>query len=285
MGIMQLLDGLPGAITRSPARLWSVLARSLGEQGADGRTALAWRWALTGSCRSPVTLTMPGGRTPDRGEILVEASADAELAHHGTDAGGQVMQARFVLQQLAGAIDPLPLWNGGAKALHVTGGAEHPHARAEIEEVCSWALLAQQRHPWCEASAAAGDQISFGALDLLGWACGEASEGPLSGISVTGRPTLYEVSLDACRAMTGVLLAREATNPMRGSRHESVMETFLWLATWNPAPPVDRHGHATLEDCAERTVACACNGRPLPAERLPSLLARHMRPSVAGEAV
>jgi hypothetical protein len=262
MGMLQLLDGLPDAVTRSPAQLWSVLARSLGEQGADGRTALAWRWALSGACPSPVTLTVPGGRLPDRGEILAEAAADAELAHHGADPDGQVTQARFVLQWLAGAIDALPLWNGGAKGLHVTDGAKHPRARAQIEEVYSWALLAQQRHPWCDALAPAGDRIAFGwargVLDLLAWACGEASEGPLSGNRVTGRPTLYELSLDACRAMTGVLLAREAGDSMRASRQESLMETFLWLAAWNPAPPVDRHGHATFEDCPERTVACVC---------------------------
>jgi hypothetical protein len=263
MGMLQLLDGLPDAVVRPPAQLWSVLARSLGEQGADGRTALAWHWALAGTCPSPVTLSGPVGRPPDRGEILTEASADAELAHYGTDRGGQVMQARFVLQWLAGTIDPLPLWNGGARGLHVTDGAKHPRTRAEIEEAYSWALLAQQRHPWCDASAPAGDRIAFGwargALDLLAWACGEASEGPLSGNRVTGRPTLYEVSLDACRAMTGVLVAREAGDPMRASHGESLMETFLWLAAWNPAPPVDRHGHLTFEDCPERNVACACS--------------------------
>src|ERR1700722_6027227 len=48
MGVLQLLDELPEAIARPPSLLWSVLARSLGEQGGAGRTALAWRWALTG---------------------------------------------------------------------------------------------------------------------------------------------------------------------------------------------------------------------------------------------
>jgi hypothetical protein len=82
MGMLQLLDGLPDAVVRPPAQLWSVLARSLGEQGVDGRTALAWHWALAGTCPSPVTLSGPVGRPPDRGEILTEASADAELAHY-----------------------------------------------------------------------------------------------------------------------------------------------------------------------------------------------------------
>src|SRR6202042_3343022 len=120
-----------------------------------------------------------------------EASADAELAKREADPGGQVMQARFVLQWLAGAIDPLPLWNGGAKGLNVTDGAKHPRTRVEIEEVYFWALLAQDRHPWCDASALAGDRIAFGwargTVDSLAWACGEVGEGPLSGNRVTGR--------------------------------------------------------------------------------------------------
>jgi hypothetical protein len=290
MGIVQVLDELPDATTRSPVQFWSVLARSLGEQGADGRTGLAWRWTLTGSCPSPVTLTVPGGRPPDRREILAEAAADAELVHAGTDLEGQVMQARFVLRWLAGTIEPLPLWNGGAKGLHVTNGARHPRTRAEIDEVYSWALLAQDRHPWCDASAQVGDRIAFGwargALDLLAWACGEANEGPLSGNRVTGRPTLYEMSLDACRAMTGVRLAREAGDPMRASRNESVMETFLWLAAWNPASPVDRHGHPTFEDCPERNVACACTaaGRCLQGG-CPACWRITCVPAVAGKAV
>jgi hypothetical protein len=290
MGMSQLLDGLPDAVTRSPAQVWSVLARSLGEQGADGRTALAWRWAMTGTCPSPVTLSAPGGRPPDLGEILTEAAADAELAQHGTDPGGQVMQARFVLQWLAGAIDSLPLWNGGAKGLHVTDGAKHPRTRAEIEEVYSWALLAQDRHPWCDASALTGDRIAFGwargVVDLLAWDCGEVGEGPLSGSRVTGRPTLYEVSLDACRAMTRIRLAREAGDPMRASRQESVMETFLWLAAWNPAPPVDRHGHATFEDCSERNVACSCGtvGRCLQGD-CPACWRANCVPAVADKAI
>jgi hypothetical protein len=290
MGMLQLLDGLPDALVRSPAQLWSVLARSLGEQGSDGRTALAWRWALTGTCPSPVTLTVPSSRTPDSGEILAEAAADAELAHRGTDPGGQVMQARFVLQWLAGAIDPLPVWNGGAKGLTVTDGAKHPRTREEMEEVYFWALLAQQRHPWCDASAPAGDRMAFGwargALDLLAWACGEASEGPLSGNRVAGRPTLYELSLDACRAMTGIRLAREAGDPMRASHQESVIETFLWLAGWNPATPVDRHGHATFEGCPERNVACSCGavGRCLQGE-CPACWRLACVPGIAGNAV
>src|ERR1700722_8273249 len=53
MGVLQLLDELPEAITRPPSLLWSVLARSLGEQGGAGRTALALRGAATGARPAP----------------------------------------------------------------------------------------------------------------------------------------------------------------------------------------------------------------------------------------
>jgi len=89
--------------------------------------------------------------------------------------------------------------------------------------------------------------------------CGEASEGPLSGRRVFGRPALREVSLDACRAMTGIDLARDAGDSFRAGRLESLMETFLWLAGWNALPSVDRHGHAGLEDCPERDAPCGCD--------------------------
>ena len=90
-----------------------------------------------------------------------------------------------------------------------------------------------------------------GAVDLLAWVCGETTEGPLTGKSVSGRPTLYEVSLDACRGMTGIRLAREASDPMRASRMESIMEVFMWLTGWNAAPPVGRHGHVAFDKCQE----------------------------------
>lgn len=272
VGILQLLDELPEAIARSPSRLWSVFARSLGEQGAGGRTALAWRWALTGACPSPVTLTAPAGRLPGRSELLAEAEAPAELAQPGIDHGGQVMHARYVLEWLAGKIDASPLWNGGPKNLHVTDGAAYSHTRPAMEEVYFWVLLAQDRYPWRDKFAPTAERQAsgwaYGAIDLLAWACGEANEGPLSGQRIFGRPTLYEVSLDASRGMTGVRLAREAGDPMRARRRESVMETFLWLAGWSPLPPVDRHGHGTFEDCPERDAPCGCNdaGRCLQGE-------------------
>jgi hypothetical protein len=130
--------------------------------------------------------------------------------------------------------------------------------QGEMEAGYFWGLLAQQRYPSREGSAPADSRLAWawtrGVMDVLAWTCGEASEGPLSGRRVPGRPTLHEVSLDACRAMTGVRMAREANEPVRARRMEAVMETFLWLAGWTGLPPVDRHGHGTFETCPEREV-------------------------------
>ncbi len=261
--MIQLLDAVPDGIAQRPGRIWNVLASSLGEQGgAAGRTALAWRWALSGSCPSPVTLSAPAGSSPDRAGILAEAAAVAELAGDRADPGGQVLHARFVLQWLAGDLDAVPLWNAGPPDPQVTDGAEFARSRAEIEEAYGWTFSARLRYPWPGESAPDGAWLgfgwAFGAMQLLAWVCGEAGEGPVSGTRVAGRPSLYQVSLDARRAMTGFLLAREEGQPTGTGRLEAVMEGFLWLAGWNRLPPVDRHGHGTFEDCPEREVPCRC---------------------------
>jgi hypothetical protein len=262
VSMIQVLDGLPEGIVQRPGRIWNVLARSLGEQGASGRTALAWRWALTGSCPSPVTLSAPAGSPPDRAGIRAEAAAAAELAGDGADPGGQVLHARFVLQWLAGDVDAVPLWNAGLPDPQVTDGPAFAQSRAEIEETYGWTLAARLRNPWPGESAPGGAWRgfgwAFGAMQLLAWVCGEAGEGPVSGTRVTGRPALYQVSLDVRRAMTALLHAREDGQPTGTGRLEAVMEGFLWLAGWNPLPPVDRHGHGTFEDCPERETPCRC---------------------------
>jgi hypothetical protein len=263
VGIAETLGQLPEAIVQPPERVWSVLARSLGEMGARGRTALAWRWALTGECSSPVTLTTTPGRPPRRPTLIEEAEARAELAHGDADPAGDVMQARYVLRWLAGEIDALPLWNGGPEKLHVTDGAEYARKRTEIDEVYSWALLAEFRYPWQAGSDGEGERVTSawvrGVIDLLAWVCGETGEGPLSGRRTAGRPSLYEASLDASRAMTGVIRAREAGDSVQARRREALMEAFLWLAGWNPLPPVDRHGHGSFEDCPECEAPCDCS--------------------------
>lgn len=260
MGVVQVLDALPDAIAQRPGRIWNVLARSLGEQGGTGRTALAWRWALTGGCPSPVSLSPANGTQPDRARLLSEAAMLAELAGPGNDPGGQVLHARFVLQWLADELYGLPLWNGGPGSPHVTDGAPYARSRAEIEETYDWALLARLRYLWPGESAADVEWQrfgwGFGAMQLLAWVCGDAGEGPLSGKQVAGRPSLYQVSLDCQRAMTALLHARQVGHLTAQGRLEAIMDAFLWLAGWSPLPPVDKDGHGSFESSpAEETGA------------------------------
>ncbi len=229
VGILQLLDELPEAIAQRPGRVWNVFARSLGEQGGAGCTALSWRWALTGACPSPVTLTPSAGRPPVRDELFAEAGNSSERA--GADPGGQVLHARFALRWLAGELDALPLWNGGQENLHVTDGADYAHGRADIEAVYGWALLARLHNPAPGESgpdaARVGFGWGFGTQQLLAWVCGEAAEGPLSGMSVAGRPSLYQAALNIRRAMTALIHVREDGQPAAaaplGSDHRRLL--------------------------------------------------------------
>ena len=269
MGVLPLLDELPEAIARPPSALWSVLARSLGEQGGTGRTALAWRWALSGACPSPVTLAVAPGRPPGRAELLAEARAAAELARPDGDPGGQVLQARIVLEWLAGATDAAPLRNPASSGLGLAPGAgpgfegaAFARDPAEISAAHSWARLGRHRYSRGDGSASGGRQAfawALGALELLSWAAGETEDGGPAGCPAAARPSLHQVALEVARGMTGIRLAREARDLAQARRVEAIMETFLWLAGWNPQPPVDRHGHGPFEDCPQRAAACGCD--------------------------
>lgn len=106
-------DRLPPAITRPRHHVEAVLAQSLLETGDDGRAALAWTWALTGTRPSPITLSVAPGQPPSREQILAEADADPEgsTAPSGvpTDYCDQIGEARRILLWLTGASDEIPL--------------------------------------------------------------------------------------------------------------------------------------------------------------------------------
>jgi hypothetical protein len=78
MAAAQVPHTLSAAIVRPREHIEAVLAQSLREMGNQGRTALAWTWALTGSLPSPVTLSQQVGHRPTRAEILAEADAELE---------------------------------------------------------------------------------------------------------------------------------------------------------------------------------------------------------------
>jgi len=88
---------------------------------------------------------------------------------------------------------------------------------------------------------------AYGARRLLAWVCGEESTGPLSGLRTTGRPTLYQISLDVRRAMTALDHARNDNQPTMVGRMEATMETFLWLTGWDGQLSIDRHSHLVSE--------------------------------------
>ena len=106
-------EQLSTAIARPRPHVEAVLAQSLRETGPDGRTALAWAWALTGSRPSPVTLALPSGQPPSRAEILAEADAEPEgstaLSGVPADFCDQLRETRGVLAWLAGSSDEIPV--------------------------------------------------------------------------------------------------------------------------------------------------------------------------------
>src|ERR1022692_4213263 len=107
---------MPHAIARSRQLVDAVLAQSLAEVGPDGRAALAWEWALTGTRPSPVTLSLPAGHPPSRDEIVAEATAEPEgsTAQPGipSDYCDQFGEARRILTWLARESDETPVDDG-----------------------------------------------------------------------------------------------------------------------------------------------------------------------------
>src|ERR1022692_1996479 len=111
--VLGVPEQMPSAIARSRQLVVAVLAQSLTEVGTDGRAALAWEWALTGTRPSPVTLSLPVGRPPSRDEIVAEATAKPEgsTAQPGvsSDYCDQLGEARRILAWLAGNSDEIPV--------------------------------------------------------------------------------------------------------------------------------------------------------------------------------
>jgi hypothetical protein len=261
-----MLDQMPEAVSQPPATLWSVFARSLGEQGAVGRTALAWRWALTGGCPAPITLSQTPGRPPGRRELLGEADAEAEYGGAEAEPGDQIMYARAVLHWLAGDFGALPLFNSAAKHRYAAEGASTPYPWSLINDVHSWAMLGQWRTPrpdeFGNGGSHVGSEWAHGVVQLLDWVCGVSAESPVTGLPVLARkPSLYQVSLDVQHAMVALGHARQTGETVVAARMEAIMETFVWLAGWSLVPPVDRHGHGLPFGCVERHAPCVCDAQ------------------------
>jgi hypothetical protein len=135
---VQIPRSLPAAIDRPREHVEAVLAQSLRETGDQGRTALAWAWALTGSRPAPVTLSLPAGHPPTRKEILAEADAEPEgsTAPPGvpSDYCDQLGEARRVLLWLTGESDEIPVDDANRGRL-IGARDDYAHADAEIRHI------------------------------------------------------------------------------------------------------------------------------------------------------
>jgi hypothetical protein len=255
-------DALPPAITRPRQHVQAVLTQSLLEMGADGRTALAWHWALTGTRPSPVTLSLPPGRAPTPEEILAEADADPEgsTAPPGvpTDFCDQIGEARCVLRWLAGNSDEIPVdcENRGRFI-----GARDDYARTddEIREVRDRAQRgldafdlpdpidpAHARDPWRWTPAWMNAAWLRGVRDFLDWVLGGHTDSPLR-----GRPLQHSQHGLAFEDETAEEIAgqgRPGGIPVDPGAYpppqygEAVQATIRWLRGETTAPSVSSEG-------------------------------------------
>lgn len=193
-------DPLPPTVTRPRPLIEAIMSQSLREQGPDSRTAAAWRWALTGTGPSPVSLSSAVGLTPSPEEIIAEARYDTtpeECAwppwRYAFDRDPDRQQARRVLRWLTGAADAIPLLDP-ARGRYV--GARFHLARTDedLRRVRDWALHGLQEHgdlpddmplwqaerPWQWPSWWMNAAWLRGTVAYLDWVLGETPLTPLT---------------------------------------------------------------------------------------------------------
>ena len=215
---MHVPEQLSPAIARPRRHVEAVLAQSLHEVGPDGRAALAWQWALTGTRPSPVMLSLAPGRPPSREEILAEAAAEPEgsTAPPGvpSDFCDQVRETRAVLAWLVGGTDEIPVDDDNRGRL-VDARGDYARTDEDIRQALDHALLSLKafdlpepmspsdaRHPWRWDATWMNAAWLRGVRDILTWVLGETSTSPLCQRTV-GMPTTYDLSYEAIRRRRG----------------------------------------------------------------------------------
>jgi hypothetical protein len=260
MATADIPDPLPEAIARPRHHVQAVRAQSLLETSTDGRTALAWEWALAGTRPSPVTLSLAPGQPPSRGQILAEAIAPPEgsTAPPGvpTDCCDQLAETRRVLAWLAGATDEIPADSEGRGRLI---GARDDYARTDhdIRQVRDHAQRGIEAHDSPEAAKLAdtggpgrrdASQANTawlrGVGDQLDWILGDRPDSPLCHRAV-GLPTVYDLTYEesaaheiAAQGRLGGMAADGATYPPQYG--EAIQATIRWLRGEVTIPPVDQ---------------------------------------------
>ena len=251
-------DPLPPAIVRPRRHVEAVLGQSLAETGTDGRVALAWAWALTGSRPAPVTLSLGPGRPPSRDQILAEAHADPEgpAAPAGVpgDYWDQIGDVRRVLRWLAGESDEIPL-DDQQRGRFIGARDDYARSDAEIRLVLDAAAAAagSGRVKCPDADGVGGLSAGWrqsteagwesGVRDVLEWVLGHRPTGPLSGFAAR-MPAVGDLSYEESAAAD--LIARGDL-----ARYgEAAQATIAWLRGETTTRPVDRHGNGPYSAAA-----------------------------------
>ena len=265
-------DPLPPAITRPRHLVEAVLVQSLDEMGTEGRAALAWDWALTGTRPSPVTLSLPVGHPPSRSEILAEAGADPEgsTAPPGVPADfcDQLGEARHILAWLAGSTDEIPV-DDEYRGRFIGARDDYARTDEDIRQVRDNARrglhafdLPEQmdsaiaRNPWRWDANWMNAAWLRGVRDLLDWVLGERPASPLCGRTV-GLPTAYDLTYEDGAADDVVLQGRPAGLPVDPDAQpppqygEGIQAAIRWLRGQSTTPPVDQHGCGAYAPCPD----------------------------------
>jgi hypothetical protein len=265
-------EQMPPAIARSRQLVDAVLAQSLTEVSTDGRAALAWEWALTGTRPSPVTLSQPVGRPPSRDEIVAEATAEPEgsTAEPGvpSDCCDQLGEARHILAWLAGESDEIPVDDDNRGRLV---GARDNYARTDNDirqvrdharhglEICDLPDPmdpADARNPWRWDAGWMNAAWLRGVRDLLDWVLGERAASPLRR-RLVGLPSTYDLTYEDGAAEDVILQGRPSRVPVDPAAYpppqygEGVHAAVQWLRGETTTPPADQDGHGAYTACRE----------------------------------
>ena len=251
-------EPLPSAIVRPRRHVEAVAGQSLAETGADGRVALAWAWALTGSRAAPVTLSLAPGRPPSRQEILAEARADPEgpAAPPGVpgDYWDQIGDVRRVLRWLAGDSDEIPLDDPlrgrfiGARDDYARDDAEIRRVRDVARAAAGGGRVASRdaddpgrfSSAWRQSREAGWES---GVRDVLEWVLGDRSTGPLSAVAAR-MPAVGDLSYEESAAADMIARGELARYG------EAVQATIAWLRGETTIRPVDRLGNGPYSAAA-----------------------------------